>query len=152
MAGFTAVAAAACGGFARRAMLIIVIRRATPPGRTLRGMAGPRRRAASNATGTGGAAERAAPKDEFVLVRLTGADRDRLRRTAARDYLEMSTWARRAILQALDRAEAEGAAPAAGAADDVRDSQDVGDAPTTRAGTGEGSRRRGKRDLPDVPG
>lgn len=111
-------------------------------------MAGPRRRSASK--GTGGAAERAAPKDEFVLVRLTGADRDRLRRTAARDYLEMSTWARRAILQALDRAEADAAGPGASAATDARTTQGGADTPTAREGAGESPPHRGKWGIPDA--
>lgn len=40
-------------------------------------------------------------KTEFLQIRLTPEDRDRLRRAAASEYIEQSTWARRAILQAL---------------------------------------------------
>ena len=41
------------------------------------------------------------PKTEFLQIRLTPDDRERLRRAAASEFIEQSTWARRAILQAL---------------------------------------------------
>jgi hypothetical protein len=42
------------------------------------------------------------PKTEFLQIRITPEDRERLRRAAAADYVGVSTWARRAILQALE--------------------------------------------------
>ena len=45
------------------------------------------------------------PKTEFLQIRLTPEDRERLRRAAASDFIDVSTWARRAILQALARWE-----------------------------------------------
>lgn len=57
------------------------------------------------------------PKTEFLQIRLTPEDRARLRRAAHSDFLEVSTWARRAILQALERWEAKHAVkPRAGSA------------------------------------
>jgi hypothetical protein len=50
-------------------------------------------------------------KTEFLQIRLTPEDRERLRRAAASDFLEVSTWARRAILQALEQWEAGPAHP-----------------------------------------
>lgn len=45
------------------------------------------------------------PKTEFLQIRVTPEDRNRLRRAAARDFLEPSTWARRAVLRALEQWE-----------------------------------------------
>jgi hypothetical protein len=50
-------------------------------------------------------------KTEFLQIRLTPEDRERLRRAAVSDYLEVSTWARQAILQALEQWEAGHARP-----------------------------------------
>ncbi|HEX5438307.1 MAG TPA: hypothetical protein VFW98_14220 [Gemmatimonadaceae bacterium] len=47
------------------------------------------------------------PKTEFLQIRLTPEDRQRLRRVAASEFIEQSTWARRAILRALEQWEAE---------------------------------------------
>lgn len=47
-------------------------------------------------------------KTEFLQVRLSPVDRKRIERVAAAAHLEMSTWARQAILRALDDAEALG--------------------------------------------
>jgi hypothetical protein len=47
-------------------------------------------------------------KTEFLQVRLSPVDRQRIERVAAAAHLEMSTWARQAILRALDEAEAMG--------------------------------------------
>jgi len=44
-------------------------------------------------------------KTEFLQIRLTHEDRERLRRVAAADHLDVSTWARRVILMALDKWE-----------------------------------------------
>jgi len=41
---------------------------------------------------------------EILHVRLSEDERDRLRRAAEAEYLDHSTWARRAILRALDEA------------------------------------------------
>jgi hypothetical protein len=45
-------------------------------------------------------------KTEFLQIRMTPESRQRLSRVAEADHLDESTWARRAILQALDRWEA----------------------------------------------
>jgi predicted transcriptional regulator len=62
-------------------------------------------------------------KTEFLQIRMTPDSFQRLSRVAEADHLDESTWARRAILQALDRWEAEeqDARPsAAGAASETR--------------------------------
>jgi hypothetical protein len=46
-----------------------------------------------------------ATKTVNVMIRLTPRDRARLQRVAAADYLEAATWARQALLRALDAAE-----------------------------------------------
>ena len=46
-----------------------------------------------------------AARSEILHVRLTSDERERLRLVAAAEYLDLSTWARRAILQAIDKAE-----------------------------------------------
>jgi hypothetical protein len=51
------------------------------------------------------------PKTEFLQIRLSPEDRERLRIAARADHLEMSTWARRVILQALEKWEAKHAPP-----------------------------------------
>ncbi len=47
-------------------------------------------------------------KSEFLQIRMTPEGHQRLRRVAEADHLDKSTWARRAIMQALDRWEEEG--------------------------------------------
>ncbi len=47
------------------------------------------------------------PKSEFLQIRMTPEGHQRLRRVAEADHLEKSTWARRAIMQALDAWDAE---------------------------------------------
>lgn len=42
------------------------------------------------------------PKSEFLQIRMTPDGHQRLRRIAEADHLDKSTWARRAIMQALD--------------------------------------------------
>jgi uncharacterized protein (DUF1778 family) len=46
------------------------------------------------------------PRSDILHIRLTPEERERLRRAAEAEYLDVSTWARRAILQALDGLEA----------------------------------------------
>jgi hypothetical protein len=46
-------------------------------------------------------------KTEFLQIRVTPQDRERIERAAAAAHLEPSTWARQAILRAVDTAEAE---------------------------------------------
>lgn len=46
-------------------------------------------------------------KTEFLQIRLTPESRDHLSRVAEADHLDESTWARRAILKALERWDAE---------------------------------------------
>jgi hypothetical protein len=45
------------------------------------------------------------PKTEFLQIRITPQDRDRFRRVAEAEHLEISTWARRLLLQAAERWE-----------------------------------------------
>jgi predicted transcriptional regulator len=64
-------------------------------------------------------------KTEFLQIRLTPESRQRLSRVAEADHLNESTWARRAILQALEEWEADRArhglaAEAVHAADQAR--------------------------------
>lgn len=44
-------------------------------------------------------------KTEFLQIRLTPADRERVGQAAAADHLDLSTWARRAILRAVEEFE-----------------------------------------------
>jgi hypothetical protein len=46
-------------------------------------------------------------KTEFLQIRLSPEDLERLRQASQADHLETSTWARRVILQAVDRWEAK---------------------------------------------
>lgn len=46
------------------------------------------------------------PKTDFLQIRVSPADRARLRRVAEAEHLDLSTWARRALLQAADQWEA----------------------------------------------
>lgn len=48
------------------------------------------------------------PKTEFVLIRLTKTDHERLRRVAVGQFLGLSTWARQALLRAIEAAEGKG--------------------------------------------
>lgn len=50
-------------------------------------------------------------KTEFLQIRVTPEDRERIDRVAAAAHLESSTWARQAILRAVEIAEAESGAP-----------------------------------------
>ena len=45
---------------------------------------------------------RSAPKTEFLQIRLTRDDRERIALAAAADHLDPSTWVRQAILKVLD--------------------------------------------------
>ena len=47
------------------------------------------------------------PKTDFLQIRFTPADLTRLAAVAAREHLELSTWARRELLMALERYEIE---------------------------------------------
>jgi hypothetical protein len=47
------------------------------------------------------------PKTDALLIRLTPADKARLRRVAEAQYLDVSTWARQVLLQAAAALEAE---------------------------------------------
>jgi len=44
-------------------------------------------------------------KTEFLQIRLAPADRDRVRRAADTEHLDVSTWARQKILQAVEEWE-----------------------------------------------
>ena len=46
------------------------------------------------------------PKTEFLQIRLSPEEREKIWLAAAKDHLEPSTWARRVLLLALDRVEA----------------------------------------------
>lgn len=43
------------------------------------------------------------PRTEFLQIRLTPADRQRLEALAAAEHLDTSTWARRELLKVADR-------------------------------------------------
>lgn len=51
------------------------------------------------------------PKTEFLQIRLSPHDRERVNQAATADHLEPSTWARQVILRALDEASAAKDAP-----------------------------------------
>mgnify|MGYP001208024547 CR=1 FL=1 len=65
-------------------------------------------------------------KTEFVQIRVSPEDRERIRQAAVADHLDASTWARRIILQAVEEWEASsnqssgtnGALPAEDSVDD----------------------------------
>jgi hypothetical protein len=70
-------------------------------------------------------------KTEFLQIRMTPENSQRLSRVAEADHLDESTWARRAILQALDRWEAmeqRGHPPAGGGASEARHLRKVAEA------------------------
>lgn len=48
-----------------------------------------------------------AAKTEFLQIRVTPEDRERINRVASSEHLEPSTWARRIILQAVEVWEAQ---------------------------------------------
>lgn len=52
------------------------------------------------------------PKTEFLQIRLSPADRERVSLAAHASHLEPSTWARQAILRAVEDWEAAQAGPA----------------------------------------
>ena len=45
------------------------------------------------------------PKTEFLQIRLTPEDRDRLNEVAAAEHLDVSTWARQVLLKAAEKLE-----------------------------------------------
>lgn len=45
------------------------------------------------------------PRTEFLQIRVTPEDRARFQEAADLDHLDLSTWARRILLQAIERAE-----------------------------------------------
>jgi hypothetical protein len=45
------------------------------------------------------------PRTEFLQIRLSPEDRERLRRIAEAEHLDLSTWARRVLLQTAERFE-----------------------------------------------
>jgi predicted transcriptional regulator len=47
------------------------------------------------------------PKTTFLQIRCSPEDRERLSRIAEAEHLDVSTWARRTLLQALERWEAK---------------------------------------------
>ena len=47
-------------------------------------------------------------KTDFLQIRVTPEDRARIQRAAVEDYLDASTWARRAILRAVEESERRG--------------------------------------------
>jgi len=44
-------------------------------------------------------------KTEFLQIRLSPEDRERLKLAAEKDHLDVSTWARQVILKEIDRRE-----------------------------------------------
>lgn len=59
-------------------------------------------------------------KTEFLQIRVTPADRDRIDRAAASAHLDVSTWARQQILRAVERAEDDSAGESPPRAEGVR--------------------------------
>ena len=51
------------------------------------------------------------PRTEFLQIRITPEDRERFRRVAEGEHLDLSTWARRTLLQAIDQVEGRSAVP-----------------------------------------
>jgi hypothetical protein len=51
------------------------------------------------------------PRTEFLQIRITPDDRDLFRRVAEAEHLDVSTWARRVLLQAVDQIEGRSAPP-----------------------------------------
>jgi len=45
------------------------------------------------------------PRTEFLQIRITPEDRERFQRVAEAEHLDLSTWARRTLLQAIDQVE-----------------------------------------------
>ena len=45
------------------------------------------------------------PKTEFLQIRLSPEDRERVEAAARAEFLDVSTWARRVLLQALAESE-----------------------------------------------
>lgn len=50
-------------------------------------------------------------KTQFLQIRLSPEDRDRVERVASAEHLEPSTWARRVLLLSVDAYEARNPAP-----------------------------------------
>lgn len=46
-------------------------------------------------------------KEQFLHIRLSKKDKERVEAIATANYLDMSTWARMVIMQAVERAEAD---------------------------------------------
>lgn len=51
------------------------------------------------------------PRTEFLQIRISPEDRERFRRVAEAEHLDLSTWARRTLLQAIDQVEGRTAIP-----------------------------------------
>ena len=47
------------------------------------------------------------PKTSFLQIRLSPEDRTRVERVAGAEYLDASTWARQAIMRALEEVESQ---------------------------------------------
>jgi len=47
------------------------------------------------------------PKTEFLQIRVSPEDRERFRQAAEAEHLDVSTWARRLLLQAVSRREGQ---------------------------------------------
>ena len=46
-------------------------------------------------------------KEQFLHIRLSRKDKERVQTAATANYLDMSTWARMVIMQSVERAERE---------------------------------------------
>lgn len=84
-------------------------------------------------------------KTEFLQIRMTPESFQRLSRVAEADHLDESTWARRAILQALDHweaAELDARPTARGGASETRQVRKVAEAkpPAPPKSTGKSAR------------
>ena len=64
------------------------------------------------------------PRTEFLQIRITPEDRERLQRVAEAEHLDLSTWARRTLLQAVDQLEDRAAPPRRRVAEPAPDKSD----------------------------
>lgn len=65
------------------------------------------------------------PRTEFLQIRITPEDRERLQRVAEAEHLDLSTWARRTLLQAVDQLEDRSAPPRRRVAEPSPDKRDT---------------------------
>lgn len=64
------------------------------------------------------------PRTEFLQIRVSPEDRERLQRVADAEHLDLSTWARRTLLQAVDQLDDRMATPRRRVAESPPDKRD----------------------------